>query len=547
MRNKKIKVMMVTIVMVLSMMTGSLVTGFAHSHPAENPAFSTQPNSQSVFAGQDVVFSVVFGGDTSPVLQWQVSIDGGATWTNIEGQTAAALRLSTVNLNQNGSMFRCLATIMDAEIVSSTATLFVNTITNAQRPAIINQPGNSAAMINGSITLSVSAEVMDNGTLSYQWFSNTADRNTGGTLINGATSRTFAPPTAREGTIYYYVVVTNTNSNVSGNTTATTVSNTARVDINPPVNTVNPVITNQPEAETVLLNDRVTLFVNARSDDNGILSFQWFRNDTTGDEGSTIINGATGNVFVPPTDTVGVIYYYVVVTNNNNGASGTRTATATSHAVPVTVITTPGAPTNLETSVNGNQVTLSWDAPEDDGGSRITGYQVSDNIITFWIDANGTYSHTFSGLTNGREYTFNVRAVNEAGTGEDAGATAATPEKEIIDVSSVYLNRRTLDMLVGNSVALTVVVSPWNADDTSVVWSSDDTTVATVDANGIVTALAPGSAVITVTTNDGAFSASCTVTVTEAGGSVNPFLWVGLGALAPIGTGTGIYFWRKKR
>jgi len=464
--NKKKKVMMVTIVMILSLLTGSLVTGMAQPHPTEHPAFTTQPNSQSVFVGQDVIFTVAIGGNPAPALQWQVSIDGGVTWTNIEGQTGALLSLSTVGLNQNGNMFRCLAKNAEAEVLSSAVTLFVNTITNAQRPAILNQPGNSSALVGGSITLSVTAEVADNGTVSYQWFSNTADRNTGGTLINGATSRTFAPPTTREGTTFYYVVVTNTNENVSGVTIASTVSNTARVDINPPDNARTPVITSQPEAETAVLNDRVTLFVIANADDNGSIGYQWFRNEIAVNSGGTPVSGATGNVFVPPTDTVGVIYYYVVVTNTNANASGTRTASVTSHAVAVDVITTPGAPINLDTIVNENQVTLRWDAPENDGGSRIIGYQVSDNIVTFWVDANGLYEHTFDGLTYGREYTFNVRAINEAGPGEGAGIKAETPEKEIIDVSSVYLNRRTLDMLVGNSFDLIVGVSTRNAQNT---------------------------------------------------------------------------------
>ena len=301
------------------------------------------------------------------------------------------------------------------------------------------------------------------------------------------------------------------------------------------------------DAETAELNERVTLFVIAQTDDTGTLGYQWFRQEAGDNAGSTPVRGATGNVFVPPTDTIGVTYYYVVVTNTNANASGTKTATVTSRTVPVTVITTPGAPVNLNTTVNGNQVTLSWEAPENDGGSGITGYQVSDSIVTFWIDANGSYEHTFSGLTYGREYTFRVRAVNAAGSGQESEVTAETHEQEIINVRSVYLNRRTLDMVTGSSVALTVVVSPWNADDTSVTWSSDDTSVATVDANGIVTALTPGSAVITALTTDGAFSASTTVTVTEAAVNGNPFLWISLGALAPIGTGTGIYFWRKKR
>ena len=48
------------------------------------------------------------------------------------------------------------------------------------------------------------------GTLSYQWYRNNVDSNGGGTAIDGATEATYTPPTTESGTLYYYVVVTNT-------------------------------------------------------------------------------------------------------------------------------------------------------------------------------------------------------------------------------------------------------------------------------------------------------------------------------------------------
>ena len=75
----------------------------------------------------------------------------------------------------------------------------------------------------------VEAEVDDGGTLSYQWYSNTANNNTGGTEISGATSKSYTPPTGTEGITYYYVVVTNTNADAPGLKTAKTTSNAAEV------------------------------------------------------------------------------------------------------------------------------------------------------------------------------------------------------------------------------------------------------------------------------------------------------------------------------
>ena len=57
--------------------------------------------------------------------------------------------------------------------------------------------------------LTVEATVSE-GTLSYQWYRNNVDSNGGGTAIDGATEATYTPPTTESGTIYYYVVVTNT-------------------------------------------------------------------------------------------------------------------------------------------------------------------------------------------------------------------------------------------------------------------------------------------------------------------------------------------------
>ncbi|MFF5995168.1 S-layer homology domain-containing protein, partial [Lysinibacillus sp. KU-BSD001] len=66
--------------------------------------------------------------------------------------------------------------------------------------------------------------------LSYQWYSNTTNSTSGGTLIPGATSATYAPPTDTAGTMYYYVVVTNTDSNATGNQVATVTSNVVAVN-----------------------------------------------------------------------------------------------------------------------------------------------------------------------------------------------------------------------------------------------------------------------------------------------------------------------------
>lgn len=90
---------------------------------------------------------------------------------------------------------------------------------------------------------------------------------------------------------------------------------------------------------------------------------------------------------------------------------------------------------------------------------------------------------------------------------------AVSIEKAVIHVSGVTLDRDSLAIRDGETAKLTATVIPANADNTGVSWTSDNTGVATVAADGTVTAVKEGTAVITVSTQDGGKTASCSVTV----------------------------------
>ena len=85
----------------------------------------------------------------------------------------------------------------------------------------------------------------------------------------------------------------------------------------------------------------------------------------------------------------------------------------------------------------------------------------------------------------------------------------------IYKVTGVSLSPKTLSLNPGKEGTLIATITPDNATDKSVKWESDDTSVATVNENGKVTAVAEGSATITVTTADGGKTATCEVTVTQ--------------------------------
>ena len=80
-------------------------------------------------------------------------------------------------------------------------------------------------------------------------------------------------------------------------------------------------------------------------------------------------------------------------------------------------------------------------------------------------------------------------------------------------VNGITLDKSSITVTVGNTDTLTPTVTPSNASDPSVVWESSDERVAKVDENGVVTAIAIGTATITAMTLDGGFTATCEVTV----------------------------------
>ena len=85
--------------------------------------------------------------------------------------------------------------------------------------------------------------------------------------------------------------------------------------------------------------------------------------------------------------------------------------------------------------VGGNgEVVLTWDAPENDGGSAITDYEYRIDRRNPWISIGSTLTtYTVSGLVNGTPYVFEVRAVNAVGRSASSNRAEATPEVFTLD------------------------------------------------------------------------------------------------------------------
>ena len=92
-------------------------------------------------------------------------------------------------------------------------------------------------------------------------------------------------------------------------------------------------------------------------------------------------------------------------------------------SVTATPVTTPGVPQNLKWVPGDGQVTLTWEAPSSDGGSAITRYQYEIDDSGTWLAVGLDRQVTVTGLTNDRQYTVAVRAVNAIGDGDEATVT----------------------------------------------------------------------------------------------------------------------------
>ena len=158
-------------------------------------------------------------------------------------------------------------------------------------------------------------------------------------------------------------------------------------------------------------------------------------------------------------------------------------------------------------------------------GETVTAYPISDvtaidmNLDSFSVngkpisisDADKTKSVSFSAPYE-ESCTYKFIATDKAGNVTEKTVNLYYNDK-VVSVTGVSLNESSITLDVGGSKTLAATVTPENATNKKVRWTSDNETVATVSEDGVVTAVAGGTAVITATTHDGLFTATCTVTV----------------------------------
>ena len=181
--------------------------------------------------------------------------------------------------------------------------------------------------------------------------------------------------------------------------------------------------------------------------------------------------------------------------NSGGGVNGDNT-------VPVTGVTLNK--TALALTVGGSDTLVADISPSNATNTNVTWVSSNTSVATV---TNGTVTAVAAGTA--------TITVTTADGGKTATCTVTVVAVGVtIPVTGVTLNKTALALTVGGSDTLLVDISPSNATNTNVTWVSSNPSVAIVN-NGTVTAVAAGTATITITTADGGKTATCAVTVTE--------------------------------
>lgn len=188
---------------------------------------------------------------------------------------------------------------------------------------------------------------------------------------------------------------------------------------------------------------------------------------------------------------------------DGSGVSGKCAVTVSAADVAVTGVTI--APDTAALKVGETQQLTPTITPSNATDKTVTYTSSSDTIAT--VSASGLVTAEAEG-----EATITVTTRD----GSKTATSVITVSAADVAVTGVTIEPKTASIAVGATQQLTPTVAPANATNKNVTYSSNEDSVATVNASGLVTAVAAGEATITVTTADGAKTDTSVITVTAA-------------------------------
>ncbi len=289
---------------------------------------------------------------------------------------------------------------LEASLMSAALTVTTPEAPTEAEPMVptftTNLATSKSAQAGDNVTLTVAASVSDGGTLSYQWYKDDQ-------AISGATSASYTFNSIQksdEGS--YKVVVTNTLSDK----TATATSNVCVITVEVPVEPMAPSFTsNLSSSKAAQTDDQVTFAVKAMSNNNGTLSYQWYKNGQA-------IAGATSDSYTIASASLsdGGVYYVEVTDKSNNTHTLSNSCTLT--------VTEKGTSSGGSTGGSGGGGSYHPSTPST-GNTDTDGWkQLSDG--SWQYRQNGRPVSGWQTI-EGKSYVFNSAGVMQTGWYQENG------------------------------------------------------------------------------------------------------------------------------
>ena len=281
----------------------------------------------------------------------------------------------------------------------------------------------------------------------------------------------------------------------------------------------------RPAPKTELESDTLSDALNAAGQSNTFVStgsYPWLVDSTTYD-GRTAAQSGNYNISFEPADAriaavnangvvtgVSAGETTITVTTEDGGFTGACAINVYNQAVTGVTI----EPSEAELTVGSSTKLTATVLPENASNKNVV-YSVDDESILS-VDQDGNVT----GLSAG---TATVTV-----TTEDGGFSASAEITVIpVRVTGVSISPKAASVGLGHTIQLTASIKPSNAANKNLSWSVSDETIISVDDQGTVTGLSLGTATVTVTTEDGGFTASAEITVCYAPANT----WTAIGTL----------------
>jgi RHS repeat-associated protein len=456
---------------------------------------TTQPESKLVNEGQSVSFTAAASSNPTATVQWQLSTNGGGTWSNDatdSGNTTGTLTVSSAKTTQNGYEYRAVFTNVAGSVTSNAATLTVESIA-----AVTTQPQNQT--VNEDTSASFTATADGYPTPSVQWQVST----TGGLIWdNDSTDKATSTPEA--GQITSTLTVSSAVRSENGyeyraiftNTAGSATSNAATLT----VDWMGP-IESQPQSTTA--NEGAPVPFTAASSSNPAANVQWqfstnagssWSNDTkdsvstSGESGKT-----TSTLTLSSASRAQNGYEYRAVFTNAAGSTTSNAATLTVHWIgpvapqPESRTVNEGQSTSLTAAAAANPAAgVQWQLSSNGGSSWSN--DTSDTASTSSESGKTTSTLTIAGASraqNGYEY----RAIFTNAAGSATSNAASLTVDWIGPVSTQPESQATAE---GKTISLTAAASAnpsasaqWQfSNDSGAEWSNDTTDSANTTNSG---------------------------------------------------------------